>query len=211
MIKTTEREAIVPTKVRVENIRAASAYLGTVKWDFLGKIELRYPTLPQSGAMTLACACCGQGADAVTPIHQFMDWSGQSLKSTHLVPSCLRCKKHQEAESHASSDVGCLVLIFGLVMIFFIGENADSRLAMLCGALILIAGEIPLLFWFNKRTTQNEKELEPLMGEKCTGLKFCSFKRETKGFIDRVPIDVFLFTNRDYALRFADLNGGKVE
>jgi hypothetical protein len=102
--------------------------------------------------------------------------------------------------------------VFFLIMFYFIGDIADNRIERLCGALILIAGELPLLLWAGSQFGRNERELESHLGEQCTGLRFCSFKREQMiPFIDRVPVDVFLFTNREYALRFAELNGGKVE
>jgi hypothetical protein len=103
------------------------------------------------------------------------------------------------------------MLAFGLLMIYLIGEKADDWLAMFYRALILLAGELLLFLWFVRQSNRDDREHEPLMGEKCTGMTFCSFKRETEGFIHKVPVDVFQFTNRDYALRFAELNGGKVE
>jgi hypothetical protein len=213
MINTTQRKAIVHTKVRLQNARELRSSLGSVQRSHpIGQIELRYPPLVQSDKPTYMCACCGEGADAVTLVSYVTSEAHQSSRTIHAIPSCSHCKAHQQAPTSGGGGILLLMVVFFLIMFYFIGDIADTRIERFCGALILIAGELPLLLWVGSRIGRNERELESHLGEQCTGLRFCSFKREQMiPFIDKVPVDVFLFTNREYALRFAELNGGKVE
>jgi hypothetical protein len=50
-----------------------------------------------------------------------------------------------------------------------------------------------------------------LMGDQCTGVRFVKFKRDTKGVFNSTPVDIFQFSNREYARQFCELNGGKLE
>ncbi len=214
MINTTQSKAIVHTKVRLQNARAMRTYLGSVQWSHaIGQIELRYPTLIQSGGLANMCACCGQSADTLTLVSYGTSEAHQWKRTIHAIPSCSRCKTHQEAPVSGGCGALILMAVFFLIMFFFIGENADNWIKVLCGALILIVGELPLMLRAGSQIERSEREMESHLGEQCTGLKFCSFEREEMiPFInDKVPVDVFLFTNREYAIQFAELNGGKVE
>jgi hypothetical protein len=91
-----------------------------------------------------------------------------------------------------------------------LGEGGDKR-ALLYLVPILISGEVLLLRVDSKRPAREEREAGSLMGDQCTGVRFVGFKREPKGVIDETPVDIFQFSNREYASQFCELNGGKLE
>lgn len=211
--EVTRRKRGASTKVRVENARGLyrSSYSD---WGPFGKNELRYPSVVYSGEAENVCACCGGGADTVTLL-RYMRTLGphDSRTRKHTIPCCAPCKAHQEFS--APMPAGCLIgLLFGVIMFFVIAEAAGDTRALLYRVLILIAGELPLLVWAAKGSqgvNKSNRDWEALMGERCTGAEFCSFKWETKGFIDQIPVDVFCFSNQEYAVRFCELNHGELQ
>jgi hypothetical protein len=212
MAEITKRKSVVWTKVRIENARELSRYEAGNQSRPLGKIELRYPSFIQSGKMVMVCACCGERADTVTLVEHGI-WAHYSKITVHKIPCCKRCKGHEEAyKSSGSRAVGCFVLVFGFIMLYLIAIAwVEHRLALLYLIPILIVGELLLGRWISKEVELKQRKAQPLMGERCTDAQFCSFKRGTKGVIHEIPIDIFRFSNREYAVRFCEMNAGTLE
>jgi len=220
---SSTRPNVVRTKVRLENLREFAAYyMGTNSLPE-GRIELKYPFQLTSGGV-IECACCGGRAQTMVFLTSQRLYKDHVMRKTvHQIPSCEVCKNHQEIGA-GSKSWGCLLgLIFGVVMIILIirayyGDYSDllhlhspNRLALLYLIPILIAGEILLLRFTVKEMDENEQKAQLVLGEKCSGTTFAGFERKTKGIVFETPLDIFWFTNREYAIRFCAMNSGTLE
>ena len=158
---------------------------------------LNWPTL---------CACCGDAAaDTVVAIGSTIVQYKGNQKFSHYsswpVPVCETCKVHHKAliQKRGLNALLAIVIAICLVAVIFVDAQAVKRAA---GAILLVAA----IAWIWRRS--GSTNLRSLLGPNCSDLCFIGYTHKPESVPGYGKVHWFNFANREFALKFAQMNNG---